>query len=35
MKKKYQTPALEEEFVEIEDVIASSGQSESGWLPWI
>lgn len=37
MKKEYCQPKLEEEKVEIEDVIASSGISgggDTGWLPW-
>lgn len=35
MKKNYQTPILEEEKVEIEDVVASSGGGDTGWLPWV
>lgn len=35
MKKEYEKPILEEEKVEIEDVIATSGNSNSGWLPWV
>lgn len=35
MKKEYEKPILEEEKVEIEDVIATSGNGNSGWLPWV